>query len=86
LVRSIARRFQRKDGPELDDLISEGVLGLLAACKRYDPSRGATFGAYARFHVLAHVSAAARKSHPSNWTRLSCDPDEFAVWPADPML
>ena len=39
LVRSIARRFGR-EADQRDDLVQEGVVGLLKAIRRFDP--GAT--------------------------------------------
>jgi RNA polymerase sigma factor (sigma-70 family) len=49
LVRSIANRY-RQLGLPLDDLIQEGLLGLLDAIGRYDPASG-DFDRFARFRV-----------------------------------
>ncbi len=38
-------------GLEIDDLVQEGMCGLLAAADRYDPGRGVKFWTYARYWV-----------------------------------
>ncbi len=38
-------------GLEIDDLVQEGMCGLLVAADRYDPGRGAKFWTYARYWV-----------------------------------
>ena len=50
LARSCERRWHLPAGIEHDDLVSEGVLGLLQAMQRFDATRGCsfkTFGSYA---------------------------------------
>jgi RNA polymerase sigma-32 factor len=54
LVMSYARRYTRS-GIGLDDLVSEGNLGLVEAVRRFDPSRGTRFGTYAAWWVRAFV-------------------------------
>lgn len=46
LVRSIAHRYSGH-GEDLDDLVQLGAVGLIKASKRFDPSRGVTFGTFA---------------------------------------
>ncbi|HEU4582814.1 MAG TPA: sigma-70 family RNA polymerase sigma factor [Polyangiaceae bacterium] len=52
-VKPIAIRLKRSLGrvAELDDLISYGQAGLLAAARRYDPERGVPFRAFANFRI-----------------------------------
>jgi RNA polymerase sigma factor FliA len=52
-VKPIAIRLKRSLGrvAELDDLISYGQTGLLAAARRYDPERGVPFRAFANFRI-----------------------------------
>lgn len=50
LVSALARRF-RTEGLEQADLIQEGVVGLLRALERYDPTRGVPFAAYATWWI-----------------------------------
>ncbi|MES1205048.1 MAG: FliA/WhiG family RNA polymerase sigma factor [Pseudomonadota bacterium] len=53
LVEKVARRMSRRlpTHVELDDLISTGMLGLLEAAERFDPSRGEKFEAFAEFRI-----------------------------------
>jgi len=46
LVRSLARRY-RDCGEPFEDLVQVGSVGLVAAARRFDPSRGVHFAAYA---------------------------------------
>jgi RNA polymerase sigma-32 factor len=55
LVMKIAGRY-RRGGLSSDDLIGEGVLGLLEALGRFDPRRGVRFGGYAAWWIRARVS------------------------------
>lgn len=50
LVRSIARRYVGSGVP-LDDLISEGNLGLMKAAERFDWRRGLKFSTYATWWI-----------------------------------
>ncbi len=50
LVRSVARRFSGKE--PLEDLESEGFVGLLRATERFAPERGARFSTFA-MHLVA---------------------------------
>jgi RNA polymerase primary sigma factor len=50
-IAAIAKRFPTGAGVELQELMQEGVAGLLFAARRYDPSRNTPFWAYASFWV-----------------------------------
>jgi RNA polymerase sigma factor (sigma-70 family) len=50
MVRGTASRY-RGLGLPFDDLVQEGLLGVLDAIDRYDPSRGVAFETFARFRV-----------------------------------
>jgi len=50
LVRGVAVRY-RGAGLPYEDLVQEGSIGLLEAMAQYDPARGGSFDAYARFRV-----------------------------------
>lgn len=54
LVLSAARKFHRA-GLSMDDLIAEGMLGLVEAARRFDPAKGARFATYAAWWVRALV-------------------------------
>lgn len=55
LVLKIAARYQR-GGLCADDLVSEGVLGLMEALRRFDLTRGVRFAGYASWWIRARVS------------------------------
>ncbi|MCA9609615.1 MAG: sigma-70 family RNA polymerase sigma factor [Myxococcales bacterium] len=50
LVRAMARRYAHF-GVSFDDLVQEGMLGLLVAAERFEPERGNQFATYARWWV-----------------------------------
>jgi RNA polymerase sigma factor (sigma-70 family) len=51
LVTRVAREFQIPDGMEFVDASQHGVLGLLRAAERFDPSSGVPFAAYAMWWI-----------------------------------
>jgi RNA polymerase sigma factor (sigma-70 family) len=51
LIASVARAYRRGSAIDRDELMQQGVLGLLRALKRYDPSFGTPFWAYASWWV-----------------------------------
>jgi RNA polymerase sigma-32 factor len=54
LVLTIARDFSRYGLP-LQDLVSEGLLGLVEAARRFDPERGVRLAAYAAWWIRAYI-------------------------------
>lgn len=54
LVISIAQSYSRHGVP-LDELISEGGLGLMEAAQRFEPERGVRFAVYAAWWVRAYI-------------------------------
>ena len=66
LVRACARPLFLMGG-DSEDLVQEGMLGLLAAIREFDSDRGVTFYAYAevciRNRLLSAVKAASRDKH-----------------------
>jgi RNA polymerase sigma factor (sigma-70 family) len=50
-IVAVARRFPAGAGISRQELIQEGVAGLLLACRRFDPRLGTPFWAYASFWV-----------------------------------
>ena len=66
LVRMCARPYFLAGG-DSEDLIQEGMVGLLAAIREYDPGRAASFRTYAevciKHRLLSVVKAAARDKH-----------------------
>ena len=66
LVRMCARPYFLAGG-DSEDLIQEGMLGLLSAIREYDPGKSASFRTYAEVCVknrlFSAVKAAARNKH-----------------------
>jgi RNA polymerase primary sigma factor len=58
-----AKRYQRP-GVALGDLISEGNLGLLAAARRFDPTRGVRFVSYASWWIRQAILRALIENVP----------------------
>lgn len=57
LVRSRANAFREK-GVESDDLVQEGLIGLLSAIRSYDESRGASFETFAYICITNRMKSA----------------------------
>ena len=57
MVKYVANRIALRLPPhiEVDDLISVGVIGLIDAIEKYDPTRGAKFKTYAEFRVRGSI-------------------------------
>ena len=66
LVRQLARPFYLAGG-DSDDLIQEGMIGLMSAVREYDGTRSASFRTFAeiciRNRLYSAVRAAARDKH-----------------------
>ncbi|MBO21731.1 MAG: hypothetical protein CMM26_05050, partial [Rhodospirillaceae bacterium] len=54
LVAAIAGKYARY-GLSREDLVQEGVFGLLQAAQKFDPERGFRFGTYATWWVRAAI-------------------------------
>ena len=50
-IAAVARQFPSGAGVDRQELVQEGVVGLLFAARRYDPALGTPFWAYASFWV-----------------------------------
>jgi RNA polymerase primary sigma factor len=50
-ISGVSRRYRRTPGVDHDELMQEGVVGLLRASSRYDPRMGSPFWAYATWWV-----------------------------------
>jgi RNA polymerase primary sigma factor len=77
-VRAIARHYSGL-GLDLDDLVQEGSLGLLAAARSFDASRGVPFTAYARSPIRQAICRALTAN--SRVATTACDEHELP--PAD---
>ena len=65
-ARAVASRAidPRCRGADREDLIADGVLGLVQAARRYRGDRGASFGAYAARRVRGQILDALRERDP----------------------
>jgi RNA polymerase sigma-32 factor len=61
LVKSIANGY-RGYGLPVDDLISEGHIGIMQAVKRFDPEKGYRFSTYARWWIKAAIQEYVMRS------------------------
>ena len=77
LVRACARPLFLMGG-DSEDLVQEGMVGLLAAIREYDPERKVSFRAYAevciRNRLLSAVKAASRDKHTPLNSYVPLDP------------
>lgn len=62
MVRRLARSYHMRSGVELDDLVQVGCLGLLRAIRRFDPSMGRLFEAYASTMIVGEIMHYLRDS------------------------
>jgi RNA polymerase sigma factor (sigma-70 family) len=74
VARREARRLSRGAGSlSPTDLVQEGVLGLLAAAKRFEPDRGIRFGTYARWWARAAMTRAIDCSRVVRMSGAACE-------------
>lgn len=57
MVRAIARRVSTKlpRHYDIEDLVSDGVMGLMAAADRFDPERGVKFETFATYYIKGAI-------------------------------
>jgi len=70
LVRACARPYFLAGG-DSEDLIQEGMLGLLSAIRTYDPDKGAKFSTYAEFCIRRRIYSAIKLASASKHTPLN---------------
>ncbi|MBI3998143.1 MAG: sigma-70 family RNA polymerase sigma factor [Armatimonadetes bacterium] len=66
LVEVVARTLSRglPSTVELDELINDGVIGLIDALRRYDPTRGVCFSTYASHRIRGAILDGLRARDP----------------------
>ncbi len=74
LVISIAQYYQNQ-GLDFEDLIQEGILGLLKSFQKFDPSKGFALSTYATWWVKQAIRKALANRRKHDYTSL----DEKAV-------
>ncbi|MGH9712173.1 MAG: sigma-70 family RNA polymerase sigma factor [Candidatus Acidiferrales bacterium] len=64
LVHFIARQIRYRLPPEvlLEDLVNDGVLGLMDAAQKFDPGRNVQMECYARFRIRGAILDSLRRS------------------------
>jgi RNA polymerase sigma factor (sigma-70 family) len=82
LVSSIARSYARSGVP-VEDLIQEGMIGLLEANKKYDPAKQTKFSTYAVFWIKKYILSAIEREHHQG-SGNSDLPDNYLEQVADP--
>ena len=60
LVKSIANRYVHLGVP-IEDLIQEGLIGLLKAADKFEENKGAKFSTYATYWIKKYILAAIEK-------------------------
>jgi len=70
LVRACARPYFLAGG-DSEDLIQEGMLGLLSAIRTYDPDKGAKFSTYAEFCIRRRIYSAIKLASGNKHTPLN---------------
>ena len=56
VVRTVLTIFKKHNKFDLDDLLSEGYLGLLSAVEKFDKLGSSSFGAYAGYWIMQHIN------------------------------
>lgn len=64
LVHDRAKTFKSRfpAGPDYEDLVQEGMAGLVVAAKKYDPERGNKFSTVAYYWIAQQVARGANKT------------------------
>jgi len=70
LVRACARPYFLA-GADSEDLIQEGMLGLLSAIRTFDPERGVKFSTYAEYCVRRRIYSAIKLASGNKHTPLN---------------
>jgi len=70
VVRACARPYFLAGG-DSEDLIQEGMLGLLSAMRTFDPAKGVKFSTYAEFCIRRRIFSAIRSASGQKHTPLN---------------
>jgi RNA polymerase sigma factor (sigma-70 family) len=77
LVKGVAHHY-KNHGLALDDLIQEGMLGLLQACQRFDSSHNVQFSTYASYWIKKYILLAVSKELKQTFNTTSLEADKIA--------
>ena len=61
MVRQVSRRYYIEGG-DREDVIQEGMIGVMKAIRGFDPDAGASFGSFARLCVSRQIVYAIRRA------------------------
>lgn len=64
VLRDVLKNVRLQDTISTEDLLHEGVTGLIEARRRYDPDRGVKFTTFASYRVKGAIIDALRKMQP----------------------
>lgn len=64
IVNRVLKEIRLHGTISVEDLVHEGVTGLIEASRRYDPSRGVKFTTFAAFRVRGAIIDAIRRMQP----------------------
>jgi len=76
LVRSIVSRYRYYNYP-VEDLMQEGMIGLMEAKERFDGEKGASFTTYAAFWVKKRVIDALNRERKESMDAIAYDDSIF---------
>lgn len=87
LVFALARQQRYRLGGDIDELVGDGMLALVEAAQRFDPSMSVPFQAFARIRVRGAMVDGYRKRHRTGHTHgkgerpvvVSIDAGEFLL-------
>jgi len=81
LVKSIARKYQ---GVPQEDLLQEGMLGLIHAFRKYDPAREVKFATYATYYIRKYILLAIDQEYRSTASYQEYEPNSAELETTDP--
>jgi RNA polymerase sigma factor (sigma-70 family) len=74
LVKSIAGKFKYSNVP-FDDLVQEGLLGVIEAQKRYNPEKGTLFSTYTTYWIRKRIMEYIKKEKKNSLDSFSLNED-----------
>lgn len=60
LVWNVAKQYGRRSTIPIEDLVQEGCIGLMQACRKFDPTRGVAFSTYGVWWISAYIGRAIK--------------------------
>lgn len=87
MVTSMAKKAQRRAlSFEVDDLVSEGMIGAIQAVDRWDPEAGASLHTFARYRISGAIQDFIRTHAPlsrDHYARVQAGEQEFRLFSLD---